>query len=344
MTSPEELRNVKEEVVSQTSTEVEMYEDNDDIPSNLIYFIENGQFPNEWSYEERLPMSILDHLNVDTKKGKHEKLIDKVLKDSWFEEDIRERLKQAALDVIQGGLTRGVAAMTNEVDWTDLSAILTEVYERSHLDQFGDVHTNIPNFELQLMEIKLDQDELNREEEDLVPSSSKQVQAQDDTISEASTSTKKPKKRRSNTYSHLSKIVNGKKYARFGVLVPDHWKKYPDLVRAGIRKSLAMRVEKSSDRCHVVSDDIKFVAVEDVILNESSCKQNATKHNINYSTMQNYVHRAIFVNSIILGELDLPDQVKKLMAKNQTADQIANSFEIKRPISQVRVCFRSLQP
>lgn len=53
------------------------------------------------------------------------------------------------------------------------------------------------------------------------------------------------------------------------------------MVYAGIRKSLAMRVDKvPSSTCRIVSDDVKFQAVAEIILEQKSCKQTATKYDV----------------------------------------------------------------
>uniref|UniRef100_A0A1I7RR70 Homeodomain-like DNA binding domain-containing transcription factor n=1 Tax=Bursaphelenchus xylophilus TaxID=6326 RepID=A0A1I7RR70_BURXY len=328
--------------------DLEEEEENDD--PRLTYLLTNNQLPNEWRWKDRQTTALVDHARcVDNKKTND--LIEKVVKDSWFGDEVKAKLIEALKDVLFRNLPRGAAAVSNDVDWTDLGALLTEIYDRMGLLHFGDTNIEIPRFDLQYMENKPDAEleplDVHVEPEPQPVTSEKEQNTDEDEeeeFGELDTSVSKKKSgnrtKKQNCYSNLGKVVDGKKYARYGVIIPQFWKEYPDLMRAGIWKSIEMRVNKvPSEKCHIVEDDVKFKAIEEVLLNEGSCKGTAIKYGINYSTMQNYAHRAIYVLSKIMGETELRSKVKDLLDREVSVKEICDNFHIKRPQSQVRVSF-----
>ncbi|CAD5228951.1 unnamed protein product [Bursaphelenchus okinawaensis] len=329
---------------SQPQLTLEELEPDESEDEQLTYFLANSQFRNEWRWKDRESCALFDHLECEETKKLND-LIDKVINNSWFEDEMKEKLTMAVKDVIYRTLSRGAAAVTNGVDWMDLAALLAQIYEHLGLDMFGGTDTIIPKFELQLMEYKQETGLEPLEMATKAAVKEKSVEPEDaeehgeSSAEDEFTSSTGPKKTQ-NCYSNIGVVVDGKKYARYGVAYPDYWKLYPNVIKAGILKSLEMRINKiPSEKCHIVDDKTKYKAIERVLLHHESCKANSVKYGINYSTMQNYVHRAIYVLSKILGTTEVPKNVKKMLDDKVDVTQIVNTFDIKRPVSQVRVSF-----
>lgn len=120
-------------------------------------------------------------------------------------------------------------------DWNNLAANTLSksllIIKAEEIQLTLNKNFSFPKFELQLMEIKPDSEEVKDlkavELESLTDvQNSKEPSPEKEQVKVV---TKKGKKRkRQNNYSNISKVVDGKKYARFGVLVPAHWMNYKD--------------------------------------------------------------------------------------------------------------------
>ncbi|CAD5232662.1 unnamed protein product [Bursaphelenchus xylophilus] len=314
----------------------------------LTQFLRTGTFK---TVAEQTSREQFDAKRIDEKK--FERTVDSIIKKSWFEDDVKAGIKNAVDAILCHGMTQKRAVRQFKLQWMDLDSILTRIYEKFGFDESGFKVKKIsfPKFQPEIRNSDEKDDEFAPpESQDFESSEDEQVSGSDgiEVLSRSAElqmfgreDESDKSKRTSNNFAILGKHANGRKYARYGIYIPSHWKKYKDAMKAGICRSLEFHNYRSQSMLQKrvgVAD--KYLAIEDVLVNGGSVKRNAMKYNINYSTLQNFSHRAIYVISKVLGETKVLPETVSRREEDQPWDVIFREMVSEAPACCVRVIFK----
>ncbi|KAI6181545.1 hypothetical protein M3Y98_00840500 [Aphelenchoides besseyi] len=308
--------------------------------SEFLYFMQNGRFEDDDpDLSEPLDENTPDRFDVEQHNyGQVIKTINEALdKSTVFKSNERERLKRGVVDVMIHQKPRNAAIKDHKLNCINFSTVLSNIYRRMNLTTSGAKRKQYPKYEMNLLEIQMD--DFNQEDGDGKKSSKRKGKADDengvgnDGGVGVSDRPKKVKKSAGSGYDGNPSSSRQHSHAtitrRLGDAVPEHWKEYVDLTKYCIRKSVDLTITRG-ERNDITSTLNKCNAIETIILENANCKTAAASNNINYSTLHNYTHRAMYTIQKVLGSDEVPAKTLELLKTDATYDEICKKMGVKR--------------
>ncbi|KAI6239950.1 hypothetical protein M3Y99_00508800 [Aphelenchoides fujianensis] len=305
-------------------------------PAEFTFFVQNGRFeddPPEWT--EPMDENTPDRFDVDEHNYGHviKTITETFERSSVFKHAEKERLKKAVIDVMIHRKPRTAAVKDHKVNCINFSTVLANIYRKLKLSPSGAKWKKHPQFELNLLEIQI-----NDGEENGAAAKAKRRPKGDAADGEAAADgaerpvVKKTKKTTgSSSFGAPNSSANyhGTFTRRLGDAVPPHWKEHADLTRFLIAKSVELTLTRG-EKDNIQTTLNKINAIETVILENGNCKNAAAANNMNYSTLHNYTHRAMTTISSVLGAEEVPEVTRELLAKRTPFEEICTKLKVKR--------------
>ncbi|CAD5224058.1 unnamed protein product [Bursaphelenchus okinawaensis] len=329
----------KKTEVYRVSSGLQFEETSDTEDAELTQFLRTGVFKKCY---ESSPKDLFDVKKVPGTTLNT--TINDVIKKSWLDDGVKEVMKEVVNNVLSHNMSVKRAVKQYNLDWMELDSVLSAIYEVFGYDEYG-----FKSKEIRLPDTNVDfgglikplRKKVPKKNVTSTPKKFMDFDGVEEVSKEAESKMFGNSKRKSvNNFSILGKQANGRKYARYGIYIPKHWKKHKEAIKAGICRSLEFhnyRSHKMAERKVKVED--KYLAIEDILLNGGSVKQNSVKYDINYSTLQNFSHRAIYVVSKVLGETAMLSSTIRRREEGWSWEEIFRESVKDAPSCCVRVFF-----